>query len=231
MPRSARIVIAGCVHHVTHRGNNKQDVFFVDDDRRVFLDLLADACERFGLTIDGYCLMTNHVHLLATPASESSLAKALKRTSQLYAQYVNRLHGRSGHLWQDRFFSCALDEQHFWRALAYVERNPVRSRLCRVAWRWSWSSAAAHCDGLDPSGLLDLATWQDRASPDQWRQALREAEDDPQIERLRLCTNRGRPLGSDAFLAKLERLLDRRLRPFPRGRPRKERTQKREAVK
>ena len=62
MPRSSRVVIEGCAHHVTQRGNNRQDVFFVDDDRRVFLDLLAEAAERFDLAVDGYCLMTNHVH-------------------------------------------------------------------------------------------------------------------------------------------------------------------------
>jgi len=98
---------------VSYPGNNRRDVFFVDDDRRVFLDLLAEASKRFDLAVDGYCFMTNHIHLVVTPEREDSLAGALKRTNQLYAQYVNRLHGRSGHLWQGRFYSCALDERHF----------------------------------------------------------------------------------------------------------------------
>ena len=131
----------------------------MDDDRRVFLAILAEASERFELLVDGYCLMTNHVHLVVTPRHETSLAEALKRTNQLYAQYVNRFHGRSGHLWQDRFFSCPLDEVHYRRALVYIERNPVRARLRRKAWRWPWSSAAAHCEGKDPTGLLDLPQW------------------------------------------------------------------------
>ena len=126
MPRSARIVIPDCAHHVTQRGNNRQDVFFVDEDREVYLKYLLDASGRFGLRIEGYCLMTNHVHLVATPYYETSLAEAMKRTNQLYAQYVNRMHRRSGHLWQNRFFSCTLDENHFQRALVYIERNPVR---------------------------------------------------------------------------------------------------------
>ncbi len=221
MPRSSRVVIAGCAHHVTQRGNNRQDVFFVDDDRRVFLALLAEAAERFELVVDGYCLMTNHVHLVVTPHRESSLADALKRTNQLYAQYVNRFHGRSGHLWQDRFFSCPLDEVHFWRALAYIERNPVRARLCRKAWRWRWSSAAAHCGGKDPTGLLDLPGWSEQMDTQRWRNLLTTAGDEQQLARLRLCTSRGRPLGSDKFVAKLETLLGRRLRPLPPGRPRK----------
>ena len=90
MPRTSRVVIAGCAHHVTQRGNNRQDIFFVDDDRRLFLALLSEAAERFELVVDGYCLMTNHVHLVVTPRHETSLAEALKRTNQLYAQYVNR---------------------------------------------------------------------------------------------------------------------------------------------
>ena len=220
MPRTSRVVIAGCAHHVTQRGNNRQDVFFVDDDRRVFLAILAEAAERFELVIDGYCLMTNHVHLVVTPGHETSLAEALKRTNQLYAQYVNRFHGRSGHLWQDRFFSCPLDEVHYWRALVYIERNPVRARLRRKAWRWPWSSAAAHCEGKDPTGLLDLAEWSKQMDMQRWRHLLTLADDEQQVARLRLCTSRGRPLGSDKFVAKLETLVGRRLRPLPRGRPR-----------
>jgi len=221
MPRSSRVVIAGCAHHVTQRGNNRQDVFFVDDDRRVFLALLSEAAERFELVVDGYCLMTNHVHLVVTPRHETSLAEALKRTNQLYAQYVNRFHGRSGHLWQDRFFSCPLDEVHYWQALVYIERNPVRARLRRKAWRWPWSSAAAHCEGKDPTGLLDLPEWNKQMDAQRWRHLLTLADDEQQLARLRLCTSRGRPLGSDKFVAKLETLLGRRLRPLPSGRPRK----------
>ena len=127
MLRVARIVVPGCPHHVTQRGNNRQDVFFVEDDWRTYLRILREQSKRFGLSVDGYCLMTNHVHLVAVPTSENSLAKAVGRTHWLYTQYVNRLHRRSGHLWQNRFFSCALDESHCWQALAYVERNPVRA--------------------------------------------------------------------------------------------------------
>ncbi|MBN1342768.1 MAG: transposase [Phycisphaerae bacterium] len=227
MPRAARVVIPGRPHHVTQRGNNRQDVFFVDDDRRVFLQILREAGDRFGLTVDGYCLMTNHVHLVATPADDDSMAGALKRTNQLYAQYVNRLHGRSGHLWQDRFFSCALDEPHYWTALAYVERNPVRARLVRRAWTWAWSSAAAHGGESDTSGLLNLTAWRRHVDPSRWRKTLTQPQDDQTVERLRLWTSRGRPLGSDAFVSKLEVLIGRRLRPLPHGRPRKQPTAKR----
>jgi len=231
MPRSARIVIPGCPHHVTQRGNNRQDVFFVDDDRRVYLRLLAMQTRKFGLKIEGYCLMANHVHLIATPAGEDSLALAVGRTNLLYAQYVNRLHGRSGHLWQNRFYSCAMDEEHFWSALCYIERNPVRAGMVVAAWDYPWSSAATHCGILfrgrpgaaEAMPLLDLADWRRRLAVD-WKEALNAGQSDELLVRLRRYTSTGRPLAADSFLGKLEVALGRRLRPLPRGRPKSEKT-------
>ena len=221
MPRLARIVLPGICHHVTQRGNNCQDVFFVDDDRRVYLELLRTQAEQYGFAVLGYCLMSNHVHVVGTPATSQSLAQALGRTHYLYTRYVNRLHERSGHLWQNRFFSCALDEVHLWRALCYVERNPVRARMVRVAWRYPWSSAAAHAGGADASGLLDLAGWRKLWKPGKWKEVLQQPEQEAEVERLLLCTHRGRPLATDSFLSKLEGKLGRRLRPLPVGRPKK----------
>ena len=143
--RVARIVVPGASHHVTQRGNNKQDVFFVDDDREVYLELLHQQAQRFGFWLEGYCLMTNHIHVVGVPMREDSLAKAVGRTHFLYSQYVNRMHGRSGHLWQNRFYSCPLDEFQALNALCYVELNPVRAGMVKKAWDYPWSSAAAHC--------------------------------------------------------------------------------------
>lgn len=132
------------------RGNGRQDVFSVPDDYRAYLALLGEQKERFGLEVRGYCLMGNHVHLVAVPPSETSLAKATGRTHFGYTHYVGRLHGRSGHLWQNRFYSCALDEDHTEAALGYVERNPLRARIVQKAWRYEWSSAAVHVGGRYP---------------------------------------------------------------------------------
>lgn len=222
MPRAARVVIPGCPHHVTQRGNNRQDVFFTGQDRQYYLAVLADQCRRFGLRVVGYCLMANHVHLVATPQREDSLAKAVGRTNLYYTRHVNRLHGRSGHLWQDRFFSSPLDEEWFWTALIYVERNPVRARVVRRAWRYPWSSAAAHCGAKDPTGLLDLPTWGKLLGPGvDWRESLWRPQDEEVVQRVRSWSHRSCPLGSDSFISKLERKVGRRLRPRPVGRPRK----------
>ena len=221
MPRRARIVIPDVPHHVTQRGNNRQDVFFVPDDRKIYLELLREQAQRFGLQVIGYCLMTNHVHLVATPATEASLAQAVGRTHFRYTQYINRLHGRSGHLWQNRFYSCALDDDQATDALRYIERNPVRARLVRKPWRYEWSSASAHAGLEDRTGLLDLDRWRAQWRPEEWRALLEDPDDDEATTALRNSTGRGWPLGSDTFISKLEQVVGRRLRPLPIGRPRK----------
>jgi len=222
MPRNARVVIAGCPHHITQRGNNGQDVFFSDADRRMYLDLLAEQCEKFSLAIEGYCLMTNHIHLIATPKRAGSLAKAVGRTNLYYTRYINSLQGRSGHLWQDRFFSCPLEGLYYWAAMIYVDRNPVRAGMVRKPWRWEWSSAAVHCGGKEPitPGLIDLDAWNARQPTDgNWSESISHRQDEEMLSSLRAWSNRGCPLGSDKFITKLERKLKRRLRPGKRGRP------------
>lgn len=220
MPRVARVVVPNVPHHITQRGNNRQDVFFTDDDRRVYLDLLRDRCQAAGMPVLGYCLMTNHVHLVIVPPDEGALSHAIGRTHFAYTQYINRLHGRSGHLWQGRFYSCPLDDVHVWRTLAYIERNPVRARLVRRAWRWPWSSAAAHADiAADISGVLDVGFWRSQWTPRRWREQLAEPADETWRVRFWRAAHTGRPLAEDSWLARLESKLGRRLRPNPVGRP------------
>ena len=202
----------------------------MDDDRRVYLDILRKQSAKYGLRVLGYCLMPNHVHLVAVPPAAESLAKAVGRTNFVYTQYINRLHKRSGHLWQNRFFSCALDEAYLWMALAYVDRNPVRAGLVRRAWQYPWSSAVAHVGQGGPSGLLDAKAWRQMSQGIHFRSMLLEA-DEKGVGRLRSSTHTGRPLGSDGFLNKLEQALGRRLRPLPVGRPRGTRRKGRNAAR
>jgi len=194
----------------------------VDDDRRVYLAYFKESAARCGLAVWGYCLMTNHVHLVAVPESEDSLARALGRTHLMYAQHIHRLHGRVGHFWQSRFCSCALDEAHAVAALVYVELNPVRAGMAEKPWAYRWSSAAAHC-GLwgDPSGALDLSAWFEQMPATEWQATLETVQDarGEVVDTLRLHTRTGRPLGSDAFLSNVETLLGFRLPTRGRGRP------------
>ncbi len=222
MPRHARIVLPGLPHHITQRGNNRQDVFFVDADRVAYLDLLREQCGKHRVSVLGYCLMSNHIHLIVVPAREESLNLAIGRTHFIYTQYINRLHGRSGHLWQGRFHSCPMDEAYTVAAMRYVERNPVRAKMTRAPWTYRWSSAAAHTGGPDAAHLLDLDTWQELVPCVNWKEMLAQSDDKETTTALCLNTHTGRPLASDSFLSKLERKLGRRLRPLPVGRPRKQ---------
>jgi len=231
MPRIARIVIPNVPHHITQRGNNKQDVFFVDDDKKAFLGFLKEQSAKYGLIIDGFCLMTNHIHIIATPRKEYSLAKTMGRTNLLYAQYINYMHGRGGHLWQNRFFSCPMDTSYFFKALCYMEQNPVRAKMVRYPWTYRWSSAGFHTGNDDEFGLMNKARWEKQSSGLDWKVILRDRMEKLDINRLRIYSRTGRPLGSDKFISKLEVILGRRLRALPRGRPRKKKDNKKAGEK
>jgi len=215
MPRIARVVAVHVPHHITVRGNNRQNVFFRVEDYQFYLSLLEIFLREFNVKMVGFCLMTNHIHEILIPHEEDALAKALGRIHSRYAQYINLGFGRSGHLWQDRFFSCPLDPPHLWTALRYVERNPVRAGVVEQAWNYPWSSAVAHVTGRDSTGLLSMELWKSNFQPAEWRPSL-EQEDDPALrQRLKLATRRGRPCGSDTFIREIETQLGRQLRPSP----------------
>jgi putative transposase len=221
VPRISRIVVPGLTHHVTQRGNNRQDVFLTDADRVAYLQVLKYQAAKCRLEVLGYCLMANHVHLVVVPQGGTSLAQAIGRTHFTYTQRFNAGHGRSGHLWQGRFYSCAMERGRELGVLRYVEQNPVRAGLCGEAWRYPWSSAAAHTGQPDTSGTLDLKSWQELSGGLDWRAFLGEHTPDEEQSNLRRQTMTGRPLGSTRFLARTGRQLDRDLTARPVGRPRR----------
>jgi len=200
-------------HHVTQRGNYRQTVFANDDERRLYLDLLAENAVQHDLRLWAWCLMTNHVHLIAVPGHEKSLASTLQRVHCEYARRVHQSRARTGHLWQARFYSCALDEPHLDTALRYVEMNPVRARLVDGPGEYPWSSAWARLAGQrDP--LVDCTCPTLAEHPD-WLGFL--LADDPLIERLRQASRTGRPAMCPDALQEIEDRLGRRVRPRGRG--------------
>ena len=219
MVRSPRIVIPGVPHHVTQRGNNCQDVFLRPEDRSMYLKALSRYAGKYELDILGYCLMTNHVHLLVTPRSEESLSLGMGQTHWRYSQAFNRFHDRSGHLWQGRFYSCPLDDVHAYRTLSYIETNPVRARIVRKAWDYPWSSAQCHVGMDDPPRWLKMAPWSEWSNPKEWKGQLEIKPEDTYLEAIHRHTLRGHPLGNDGFISRLEKKLGCRLRPRPIGRP------------
>lgn len=219
MPRVARLVVPGLIHHVTERGNNQERVFVTDADRLEYLDRLRFFCPQAEVQVYGFCLMTNHVHLLLRPANDDSLARLIRRAHSEYSAYFNQQYGRCGHLWHNRFFSCPLEGGHVLNALRYVDRNPVRAGIAHHPADWPWSSAKAHSENTQDEFrllCLDWRTW--REWPADWRQFL-TSEDAPADRLIRTATKSSRPLGSAHFIQNLEQRSGRYLSPRATGRP------------
>ena len=222
MPRIARVVIPGTPHHITQRGNRLEDVFFCDDDRQKYLELLHHYSQKKGLLIQAYCLMSNHVHLIAVPNTKQSLSAVLKPVHLMHTQHINLSRGLTGRLWQGRFFSCPMDDSHTISAVRYVERNPVRSGLVDSAEDWPWSSAPAHC-GLSKDDILsdpcNLTSMMPQGQWKTWLQESWEGRHTTEVELIKECTRTGRPAENDAFIDNLEKNTGRSLRARGAGRP------------
>ncbi|MGH7800863.1 MAG: transposase [Thermodesulfobacteriota bacterium] len=224
MPRTSRIVFPNLPHHITQRGNRREDVFFTDQDRTEYLFWLKEYCDKNKVDILAYCLMTNHIHIVAVPNTEDGLHRVLRPLHTRYAQKVNREHGWSGHLWQGRYFSSPLDEVYMWAAIRYVERNPVRARLVRSAENYKWSSAAGHCELREDKMLTVNSKWAGLLEEiKNWSEWLSEGDESEKIELIRQNIKKGLPCGSDKFIRKLEKTAGRILRYRPMGRPKKNR--------
>ena len=209
MPRTARIVLPGIAHHVTQRGNNRQTVFLDDDDRQKYLSLLSHYTHLHGLRILAYCLMDNHIHIVGVPRQKDSLANAIGRTHFQYAVHFQRKYHNTGHLWQSRFYSCPMDEEHTINVIAYVELNPVRAAFVPRAWDYGWSSAPAHCLSSATSSLLHLERWRSRFTTEAWQDfLLGSIGKTDTFAMIRECSRRGTPLGNAAFLKKVNARLN-----------------------
>ncbi len=220
MPRIGRIVVIGYPHHITQRGNYRHTVFIEKADYRKYLEWLNEYAHRNELLFLAYCLMPNHIHYIAVPQREDSLAKTFNTCHMRYSQYFNKKKRAFGHLWQGRFYSCVLDDFHLYAAIRYIENNPVRARLAKTAIDWDWSSARYHVTG--EKSLLSLGNTDKYVKIDNWEDYLTEPDKYGLIRKIKANTLTGRPLGSDEFVARIERIFHVRLRPLARGRPRKE---------
>jgi len=220
MPRTARSVVEGVPYHVTQRGNRRQDIFFCDEDRRIYLSWLADYCDRYKLEVLSYCLMTNHDHVVTVPHSSDSLAKTFHILHTRYSRMINERFSWCGHLFQGRYFSTALDDAHLYAAVRYVERNPVRVGMVERAEDYPWSSAAFHL-GLRKNDPLIRSKTIWGGAVEGWQSELELPEDEGMLEMIRKRTVTGVPCGDEGFIQRLSEILGRPLIPGPRGRPRK----------
>ncbi|MBL4614759.1 MAG: transposase [Magnetovibrio sp.] len=218
MARLARIVLPGVPHHVTQRGNRRALVFFEDSDYRHYITLLSEAAHKAGTEVWSYCLMPNHVHLILVPSHEDGLRATLGDAHRRYTRFINARHKWTGHLWQGRFGSVAMDEEHLMHAVRYVSLNPVRAKLAKRAQDWRWSSVRAHLAAKDDD-LVMVAPVLERC-PD-FKALLKSGEDDEMMDKIRKAETIGRPIGTSAWLEEIEQRLGRCVRPAKRGpRPR-----------
>ncbi len=221
MGRIARVVVPGMPHHVTQRGNRRLQTFFGEEDYHAYLQLMAQWCASCEVEIWGYCLMPNHVHLIAVPESEEGLRQAIGEAHRRYTRHVNFRERWRGHLWQGRFASFVMDEPYLLAAARYVELNPVRAKLVGKPETYAWSSARAHLRKQDD--VLVRVKPLLRLMPD-WAAFLATGMKDEELTKLRRHEHTGRPLGDDPFLQRLEDRLGRVLhRAKPGPKPRKQR--------
>ncbi|PIY82612.1 MAG: transposase [Candidatus Omnitrophica bacterium CG_4_10_14_0_2_um_filter_44_9] len=209
MARIARIVVPNIPHHIIQRGNRSQKVFFSDNDKTAYLNLLHKHTREAGISLWAYCLMDNHVHLIAVPEREDSLAKGIGDTHKYYTRMINFRENWRGYLWQGRFSSFPLDEKYLYAAVRYVERNPVRAGIVKNAQDYEFSSARAHINKTnDPLLSNNFLTEEIK----DWK-AFLLGEDKEQDTRLfKKHARVGRPLGEAGFIRKIENMTGRVLR-------------------
>ena len=222
MPRLARTVFAGVPHHVTQRGNRRENVFFTDDDRRAYLAWLKAYCDEHAVAILAYCLMTNHWHLLVRPEEDGVLSQFLGWITLTHTQrwHAHRHSAGSGHLYQGRFKSLPVQEdEHFYTVCRYVERNALRAKLVRRAEKWPWGSLGSALHAAAAAESPPLAAWPVPRSP-QWVEHVNRPQTEAELDAIRVSIRRGRPFGSLAWQKRTAKRLGLESTFRTRGRPR-----------
>jgi len=227
MARLPRYFAKGVPLHLILRGNKLEPIFGNAEDCQYFKEALLDAAQRYGLAIHAYVFMANHIHLLASPATEQSMPKTMQSVGRRYVQYLNLAYGRSGPLWEGRYRATVVDaENYLFECMRYVELNPVRAGLVLHPRDHVWSSYRANGEGkadalVSPHGLYRRLAKDETERRAVYRKLFKAPMDPQLLDEIRDCTNKGWALGSERFQSKIERLTERRAAPLPKGRPKK----------
>ncbi len=230
MARLPRYVIPGQPQHIIQRGNNRQDIFVTDNDYQFFRDAIVEAAGRFGLAIHAYVWMTNHIHLLATPAYADSISKTFQSAGRKYVQYFNFTHKRSGTLWEGRYRATVVDtEQYFLKLMRYIEMNPVRAGMVAHPRDYPWSSHRRYAYGTDDLNLSWLIEHDEytrlglntKERCPAYRALFKEVVDMDELGLIRDASHKGWALGNEKFQREIEALSSRRASSLGKGRPRK----------
>ena len=216
MPRIARATGGGLCYHVLNRGNGRTRVFHKDEDYQAFVDLIAKANQRIPMRVMGYCLMPNHFHLMVRPFGDGELSTWMQ---WLMTSHVRRYHAHyhsSGHVWQGRFKSFIVQkDEHFLKAMRYVERNALKAGLVKRAQNWRFGSLYWRTAGRQLGLLSDWPVQR----PRRWREMVNRPQNETELEALRRCVQRGRPYGDDRWVKRAAKQYDLETTLRPRGRP------------
>jgi len=224
MPRLPRVQPADVPAHIVQRGNNRSPCFFADGDYACYLHWMGLAALRTRVAIHAYALMTNHVHILASPSTDGGLARMMQQLGRNYAGTINRKYARTGSLWEARYRASLVEsETYLLEVYRYIDLNPVRAGLVRRAEEYPWSSARAHLDvDVDRQALIAHPLFQSLGGHPQsrarvYRKLLEDAPNDEAIGAIRSATARSEVLGSEDFRDRIEGLDRGRVRHRPPG--------------
>jgi len=220
MPRQPRLVFPGLPHHVTQRGNYRQNVFSNPADFRKYSYWMVEYAKEYDVKILGFCLMDNHVHFIVIPSGPHSLANLFKIVHTRYSLYKNKSQSKTGHLWQGRFYSNVLDEAYLLRAIRYVERNPLRAGMVDKPWEYIWASTREHV-GLERQPIIKTVDFHKILSVLEgrnWKKYI-ENDDEEMTENFRKNISKCSAIGTEGFIADLEQKTGYCLKNKKMGRP------------
>ena len=227
MGRLPRVIDDGLVYHAFNRGNNRGDVFLDDADREAFLDALARTKAGRPFRLFGYCLMSNHFHLLLKPEAGQTISRIQQSLAVAHTWHYHKRHQSSGHVWQGRFKSPVVqDDAHLLVVLRYIEANPLRAGMVADPAEYRWSSFQHHGLGVEDPLLDPFPEWNDLGRTEgerrsRWRAKVCASQSKTELSTLRDSLRRGRPFGDPQWVDAIAERLEIDLNPRPRGRPRK----------
>lgn len=198
MARSLRFSAPGLAYHVTQRGNYRQNIFEDERDKQMYMDCFEDYCLEYGMKVYAWCLMSNHVHFIVEPEKEDSLSKVFQFTNMRYSHYFNKKKGSKGHLWQGRFYSIPLDEEHLYEGIRYVELNPLRAKMVNYVNEYYWSSSWYRLRGEESFKLDDFSDHV--LIEKEWKDYLQGDCDEEIIKRIRKHTLSGKAIAKTSTL-------------------------------
>lgn len=225
MPRKARFYLPGVPVHIVQRGHSREPVFFENSDYQAYLDWLKEAAERYDCDIHAYVLMTNHVHILATPKDKEGISRLMQYIGRRYVPYINYTYGTSGSIWEGRYKASLIsDDQYLLTCMRYIELNPIRANMVNAPGQYRWSSYRHNAQGREDVLMTEHPLYKQLGKTvakrcEAYKDLFKAHLDEDQLKDIRSAWQTGTPLGNEYFKEKIERKLKTKVGQNRRGRP------------